>query len=93
MNNMSEIQSQLTQKEDYAVSLELEILEMQDQIQSETDETHIIFLTDHLGVLQYELDKVNADIYYLRKNIKLLENQGKFLHPLNSDFIFNIMGG
>ncbi|MCD6346518.1 MAG: hypothetical protein J7L96_03760 [Bacteroidales bacterium] len=70
MENITDIQSQLTPKEDYAVSLKLEIIDTQDQIQSETDETHIIFLEDHLGVLKYELDQTNAEIYLLRQKNK-----------------------
>lgn len=76
--NLTEIQTLLAQKEDYAVSLELEILDTQDQIYNETDETHIIFLSDHIGVLKYELDLVNADIYPLRQKIKIMENDKKF---------------
>lgn len=92
MDKISEIQSQLAQKENYAVSLELEILDIQKKIYNETDDTHIIFLSDHLGVLQYELDLVNADMHPLRQKLKILENDKKFRHQLNSDFIFSIMG-
>ena len=80
MNNITEIQSQLDLKENDAVSLELEILDTKDQIQNEEDETHIIFLTDHLEALQYELDLVNADIYLVRQKLKILENEQKFQH-------------
>jgi hypothetical protein len=80
MNNSTEIHTQLEQKEDYAVSLELEILDTKDQIFNEEDETHIIFLTDHLEALQYRLDQTNADIYPLRQKLKILENEQKFQH-------------
>lgn len=46
-----------------------------DQIHNETDEFHVIYLTDHLEVLQYEFDKINADLYLLRKELKILKNK------------------
>lgn len=78
METINEINSELKFKEYEAVSLELEIALIQDQIYCEEDETHIIFLTDHISVLQYELDRLNADIYLLRKDLKILENEKKF---------------
>ena len=80
MNNITEIQSQLDLKEDYAVSLELEILDTKDQIYIEEDETHIIFLEDHLEFIKYQLDLANADIYLLRQKLKISENEQKFQH-------------
>ena len=78
MKTITELNYELDFKENYAVSLELEIGLTQDQIYYEDDETHIIFLTDHLGILQYELDRLNADIYLLKKELKILENRKKF---------------
>ena len=81
MENLTEITNKLDKLLDYAVSLELDILDTQDQIHAEEDETHIIFLTDHLGVLQYELDQTNAEIYLFRQKLKILENEHKLHHP------------
>ena len=80
MENINEIQTQLDLKEDYAVSLELEINDIQDQIHAETDETHITFLEDHLEFIKYQLDLVNADIYFLRQKLKILKNEQIFQH-------------
>ena len=79
MNTNNEIQNEMDIKEESAVSLELDIRSTQDQIHDEEDETHIIFLTDHLDILKYELGKVNADIYLLRNELKIFENGKKFL--------------
>ena len=79
MNNIAEIQTEIDIKEDCAVSLELDIHSTQDQINNEIDETHIIFLRDHLEILKYELDTVNTDIYLLRNELKIFENEKKFL--------------
>lgn len=75
---MSEKKEELAQKENYAVSLELEIISTQDQMCNKTDETHIIFLRDYLANLNYQLNCINADIYLLRQKIKKSENELKF---------------
>lgn len=75
---MTEVQNRLNLKEDYAAYLQLEIDDTQDRVHSEGDETHIIFLSDHLGVLNYELNQVNSEIYLLRQKIKISENEHKF---------------
>ena len=75
---INEIHNELKFKEYEATSLQLEIGLTQNQIYWEDDETHIIFLTDHLGVLQYELDRLHADIYLLKRELKILENRKKF---------------
>ena len=67
---MENITEELVQKEDYAVSLELEVIETQEQIYNQADKINATFLNDHLRVLQYELDKASADIYILRHEIK-----------------------
>lgn len=72
---MDNINEQIVAKEDYAVSLDLDINYTEEQIRNEIDETNLIFLTDHLKVLLYELDRANADIYLLRKELKILENE------------------
>ncbi len=76
--NKKEIQKEITVKEDYAVSLELDIQFTRDKIHAEDDDIHIIFLTDHLEMLKYELDSTNAELYLLRRKIKIAENQEKF---------------
>jgi len=68
VSNMEQIQTKLDQIQDYAKSLELDIFQTQEQIESEDNETHIIFLTDHLQMLRFEMHKTNVAIYILRKN-------------------------
>ena len=84
MKDITENQNQIDGIQDLAVSLELDILLTQEQMQSETDETHITFLTDYLEVLKYELDKVNGEIYLSRqkRNCRKSEN---VLHGLKSE--------
>ncbi len=69
MKSKKEIQKEITVKEDYAVSLELDIQFTQDLIHNEGDDIHIIFLNDHLEMLKYELDSTNAELYLLRRKI------------------------
>lgn len=77
MNNITEIQNKLAQIEDHANSLDIDILFTEEQIRNEIDDINITFLTDHLGVLNYQLDRTNADIYILRQKLKYAENQKK----------------
>ena len=67
---MEEIQTKLQILEDYSASLEVDIQTTKEQIFNEEDETHIIFLNDHLRVLRFEFHKVNADIYLFRRKVK-----------------------
>jgi hypothetical protein len=78
MNTIHELQKQIAEKDDCAVSLDMDVLSTKEQIHDEIDEAHIIFLTDHLEVLQYEFDKVNADIYLLKKELKIMNNSEKY---------------
>lgn len=91
METLKDKQIELDGMQDNAISLELDILQVREQIDYEQDEIHITFLSDHLFELQYQLDRTNADIYLLRQEIKLLENQEKHCHLLESDKQFDIM--
>ena len=73
MENITDIQKEITEKENFAKSLDIDIQFTKDKIHAEDDETHIIFLNDYLEMLKYELDRTNADLYILRKEMKLLE--------------------
>jgi hypothetical protein len=56
--------------QDYAASMEQDIQSTQDQIQKAEDETHITFLSDHLNMLRFELDKTNAEMYLFQRKKK-----------------------
>ena len=38
-----------------------------------TDEVHIIFWSDYIGLKQYELDSVNCELYLLQQKLGILE--------------------